>query len=211
MSLSFVETKPDGLHVAAAASLRHLLADELFWNFADGLLSRVAAATLPDSGLDYPLCDLLYHQDTAYNGFLAALLALDAEVIATVNAERSVWPLPGFLSYRTQLAEHPLDAVRLPPLNPDGHYLFTAIHGKTLIVRFDIHLDLRIMGHVRIAIGGTAIKPSRLQLIEHRLERTQLTGQLLAEIETAGITGGFEADSDLFKQLMSLLREFAGQ
>ncbi|GAB4422873.1 MAG: hypothetical protein Kow0031_01080 [Anaerolineae bacterium] len=208
-TVEIVQSKADGLHLAAGASLARLLADDLLRPFADGLLPRAAAATLPGIAPNVSLTEMLFSPEPAFGGLLAALLALDAEVVANVNDDRRVWPLPGFLSYRSRLAAHPPHEVRLPPLNPDGHYLLSTGGNRTLVLRFDMHPRLRVLGHVRIVITGKA-PPRRLAALEHRLERSVLTGPLLNEIEIAGAAGDLEADPAALSRLLSLLREFAG-
>ncbi len=154
MTLETVTTKPDGLYLPAGVPLAQLLADDLLREFADGLLPRAVAATLPAGEQNVSLTELLFSRDSAFDGVLAALLALDAEVIATVAGDRRVWPLPGFLSYRSRLAAHPPEAVRLPPLNLDGHYLLTTDGDGALLLRFDMHPRRRVLGHIRVVIAA---------------------------------------------------------
>lgn len=207
-----VKTNPDGLHLPANAPLQQLMADDSLRGFADGLLPRVVAATLPAGEHVCPFTELLHSQSPAFGGVLAALLALDAEVIATVDGDRRVWPLSGFLSYRSRLAIYPPEIVRLPPLNPDSHYLLTGEPDRVLVLRFDLHPQLRVLGHVRLAVAGKKLPPQRLMAIEHRLERRTLTHQLLGEIKIAGnSTGDLAIDPNILKQLLSLLQEFAGE
>jgi len=175
-----VTTQPDGIHIDAGASLAQLAVDDTLRTFAGGLL----AAALPTATVnpEESLAGALHRADAAFDGPLTALLALDAEVQAVVNGDVRVFPLPGFLSYRAQLppARFPLSAVRLPPLNPDGHYFFShPAPGQFVALRLDIHPTLRVTGHVRVAVSGPERSPVRLQAVEHRLERHTLDTALV--------------------------------
>lgn len=185
-----VTTQSDGIHIDANMVLALLAVDDMLGSFAGGLLTLA----LQTSALDPAelLAEALHCADAAFDGPLTALLALDAEVRAVVNGDARVFPLPGFLSYRAQLppSRFPLNDVRLPPLNPDGHYYFSQpAAGQFLAIRLDIHPSLRVIGHVRVAIGGSKTGPLRLLSIEHRLERRVLD---LALVESALVQGGSE-------------------
>jgi CO/xanthine dehydrogenase FAD-binding subunit len=128
---------------------------------------------------------------------LIALLVLDAEVNAVVNGKQPVFPLTGFLTYRSKLPpdKFPLNAIRLPPANPNGHYILaTANDGFCSAVRLDLNPSLKMTGHVRIAISSPTRSPVRLQAIEHRLERQVLKKELIR----AAVVG---ANKDLLKPL----------
>lgn len=212
MTFETIETKPDGLYLPAGVPLQQLAADDSLRDFADGLVPRTVAATLPAGAQPVSLSELLHSPDPVFGGILAALLALDAEVIATIDGDRRSWPLPGFLSYRARLVSYQPELVRLPPLNPDGHYLLVAESDRAFVLRFDMHPGLRVLGHIRIAtIVDANSPPQRVTTLEHRLERRTLTAQLLAEIQTAGSTGDLQVDQSILKRLISLLQEFAGE
>ena len=117
---------------------------------------------------------------------------LDAEIKAQSADETWVWPLPGYLSYRSRLPldRYTLAAVRLQPLNPKGHYLFTLLdQPRYLAVRLDIHPQLRVTGHVRIALAGPAKEPQRVLEVEHRLDRQTLDEELVAAAVGVGSKG----------------------
>ena len=90
------------------------------------------------------LAEALHHPDSiSARALITALLALDAEIKLTVDDKARILPLSGFLSYRSRLpmATFPLDTVRLPQLNPGGHYFFTQIGGdRFLAIRLDRYL-----------------------------------------------------------------------
>jgi len=170
----------DGLHLNAQSPLTQLAADAAVIAFADGLLARALA---PFAGDETTLAQALHQSAPKFGRLLAALLALDAEITAVAADELRVLPLPGFLSYRARLplAQFPPQRLRLPPLNPGGHYALAATPaGNALAVRADIHPQLRVLGHVRVAVGGPDYAPARLRAVEQRLERQTLAEPLLA-------------------------------
>lgn len=174
---SIVLSQPDGLYLAAQATLAQLLEDKTLQGFADALL--YTALTHLANGKRLPsnitLAEALhYAAGPEIYPLLTALLALDAEVYSLIGEERRVLPLPGFLSYRNRLPldKVPLESVRLPPLNSGGRYAFSALTGEGyLAVRLDLHETLRIAGHVRIVLSSPTRPPLRLHPIEDRLER----------------------------------------
>jgi hypothetical protein len=180
--------QPDGLYLSTQATLAQLLEEEALHLFAAGLLHTALAETfnLESSISNVSLAEALHYTPGPETyPLLTALLALDAEVHALIDETRRVLPLPGFLSYRASLPpdKMPLEAVRLPPLNPDGRYTFAVLEGGTcLAVRLDLHETLRIAGHVRLVVSSPIRSPIRLHTIEDRLERHKIEAEL---IETA--------------------------
>jgi hypothetical protein len=176
--------RPDGLHISAGATLRQIVEDETLLEYAGGLLPRALTESgLSDEG-SWKLAQALFRAgSTAVKALMTALVVLDAEIKAEANDETWVWPLPGFLSYRSRLPadKYSLTSLRLPPLNLHGHYRFTALDkAHHLAVRLDIHPQLRVAGHVRIAVSGPMSQPYRVQPVEHRLERQVLNRELIA-------------------------------
>jgi CO/xanthine dehydrogenase FAD-binding subunit len=132
---------------------------------------------------------LHYSEAAPERALLTALLALDAEIKLTVDTEARVLPLTGFLSYRSRLplAQFPLDAVRLPPLNAGGHYLVVRVEiDRFMAVRLDLHPGEKLAGHVRVVVSRPAQFPQRLMSVEHRLERQVLSESLIQEAVRAG-------------------------
>jgi len=180
--------RPDGLHILARATVLQLAQDEQLQMFATGLVVQ-SLEPLLNAAPQTTLTQALHQTELPpANALLTTLLALDAEVSAVVDDETRKFPLSGFLSYRSRLLpdQYPLNTVRLPPLNPDGHYrLVTREPGHYLAVRLDIHPRLKVAGHVRIAVGSSARPPERLMAIEQRLDRQYLTqGQIDLALET---------------------------
>lgn len=205
-----VLVQPDGLHLTAAFTPARLAAESALQDFADGMLPA-ALQSLPEPWRGVTLAQLTYHPGSEANGLLAALLALDAEIIAGVGKERRQVPLAGFLGYRRRLssAKFSPHTLRLPPLNPDGHYMFTEINDDDfLAVRFDRHPRLRIAGHIRIATGGVSAPPQRLTPIEHRLDHRPLDA---AVIDTALTAGNAELPVPLPAAALARLAELLGQ
>ncbi len=180
---------PDGLHILARTPLSQLAEDETLLNFADGLiLEALAHTTLPD-GLAWTLTGALYHPGPQTNPLMVALLVLDAELRAVIDEEQRILPLPGFLTYRASLFpdKFPCDTLRLPPLNQDGHYLLSLTDdGFCFAVRLDLHPELKVAGHVRIAVSSPTRSPLRLQATEYRLDRQVLNRGLIEAAVTAG-------------------------
>lgn len=183
--MSVTLLRPDGLHLLGKATLQQLSTDEPLQNFAGGLILTALAQT--GSGYDptQTLTEALYDISLPVNPLLVTLLVLDAEASVVAEDEQRIFPLPGFMSYRSRLSpdKFPINTLRLPPLNPDGHYLLaTGNDDFCLAIRLDLHPDLKVTGHVRLAVSSPTQAPTRLQATEHRLDRQKLTEEL---IETA--------------------------
>jgi hypothetical protein len=189
--------RPDGLHLTTKATLAEILQDELIREFAGGLLGRAVAGLALGDLSRLSLAKALHQVGSApVDALLTALLVLDAEVNAVVEEETRVFPLPGFLSYRDRLplATFPLNLLRLPPLNPGGHYHFAVLGDHHyLAVRLDLHAQTKAAGHVRIALASLFNSPQRIKPVEERLDRHFLTG---AHIDRA-ITAGADLLTDL--------------
>ena len=171
-------TRTDGLYVSTHTPWPQLVTDEILCEFANGLIPK----TLQYEDTSWTLSELLHHTGYQTYPLLTALLILDAEVNAVVEDKQPVFPLPGFLTYRSKLSpeKFPLDAVRLPHLNSDGHYFLTiADDGFCAAIRLDLNPQLNLAGHVRIAISSPTRTPIRLRSLEHRLERQLLTKDLI--------------------------------
>ena len=203
--MSVTTNQPDGLYLSTQATLRQLLEDEPLPTFAAGLLH---AALVETCNLQPVTCNLSLAEALHDAGgpetypLLTALLALDAEVHTQLGEDRRVLPLPAFLSYRPSLPPDkvPPESVRLPPLNPGGHFVFAVSgDGAWLAVRLDLHERLRVAGHVRLALSSPTRLPLRLRAIEDRLERQVMTGDLTE----AAVAGG---DEDLAAPLTPMER-----
>jgi hypothetical protein len=194
--MSAILTRPDGLYISTHATWPQLATDENLRHFANGLIPMA----LYDEDPLWTLAEVLHHTGPQTYPLLTALLILDAEVNAIVDDKQPVFPLPGFLTYRSKLSldKFPLKAIRLPPINPNGHYsLTTANGGFCTAVRMDLHSRLKIAGHVRIAISSPTRSPTRLQAIEQRLEGQVLTKELIQAAVAA-------TDEDLLKPLTKM-------
>lgn len=168
----------DGLYISTHTPWPKLATDETLCEFANGLIPM----TLQYEDTSWTLSELLHQTGSQTYPLLTALLILDAEVNAVVEDKQPVFPLPGFLTYRAKLSpeKFPLDAVRLPVLNSDGHYLLTiANDGFCTAIRLDLNPQLNLAGHVRIAISSPTRTPIRLRTLEYRLERQILTKELI--------------------------------
>lgn len=204
--MSVTTNQPDGLYLSTQATLRQLLEDEALRPFADGLLHAALVTTFnvqPSTFNAMTLTEALHDAGGPETyPLLTALLALDAEVHTQLGEDRRVLPLPAFLSYRPSLPPDkvPPESVRLPPLNPGGHFVFAVSgDGAWLAVRLDLHERLRVAGHVRLALSSPTRLPLRLRAIEDRLERQVMTGDLTE----AAVAGG---DEDLAAPLTPMER-----
>ncbi len=171
----------EGLYLSAQIPWPQLAKDENLREFANGLIPMA----LYYDDASWTLADLLHHSGPQTYPLLTALLILDAEVNAVVEDKQPVFPLPGFITYRSKLSpdKFPLNTIRVPPLNTDGHYFLSLSNdGFCTAIRLDLHPRLHVAGHVRIAASSPTRIPIRLRAIEHRLERQTLTPDL---IETA--------------------------
>jgi len=165
------------------AKLKQLADDKTLTVFADGLLAKALKFVEPSTQINLTLAEALHQTELPQIKALhCALLALDAEVNAVLEDETLVWPLPAFLSYRTNLPlyKYPLNLLRLPPLNSGGHYQLRS-PGKDhyVVVRMDLHPQLKVMGHIRIATASPTQSPHRLLVMEHRLDRQELDGEII--------------------------------
>ncbi len=178
-------TRPDGVHILSKATLQQIANDELISVFAEGLITKALAGSMSTEIRGLTLAEALHQPDLPQlQPLLTALLVLDAKVNTIVQAEIRVFPLPAFLSYRANLplADYPLNTLRLPPLNHGGHYLLkTTETGRCFAVRLDIHPELRVTGHVRIALSNPTRPPQRLKAVEQRLDRQELDEALIED------------------------------
>lgn len=212
--MELVQTRLDGLHVLALATLQQLAADETLNQFAYGLVSRaLSQIDLADLGTR-SLAQALHDPGPQFWPLLTALLVLDAEVNAVTGEDKRVLPLPAFMNYRAALPPDrvKLDTLRLPPLNPHGHYrLVAGAPGGYLALRLDLHPELGVAGHVRLAASGPGRAPDRLRAIEQRLDWQVLSETL---IEAAIRTGSADIAPPLSEheqaELGRLLREVRG-
>ncbi|MCB0163301.1 MAG: hypothetical protein KDI79_03675 [Anaerolineae bacterium] len=175
MSITLV--RPDGLYLTTKATLGQLAQDQMLQDFADGLLPTILAHFDLTDETSLTLAEALHRTDSLVaDALLTGLLVLDADVNAVIEDETRVFPLPGFLTYRSRLPleQFPLNLMRLPPLNPGGHYRFAASEPYYMTVRLDLHPELMVTGHVRLAAAGPNQPPQRLSLIEARLDRQEL-------------------------------------
>ncbi len=209
--MQITSSQPDGLYIPTSATLAQLLEDEPVHDFADRLLHAALFQTYnllqtgrmqstkgiqsAISNLQSPisnaitLAQALHYPGPEMYPLLTALLALDAEVRAAQGDETRVIPLPGFLSYRASLPpdKAPLQALRLPPLNQGGHYHLAVFdNGEYGAVRFDLHPELHLAGHVRLALSSLTRFPMRLLPIEEHLNRQVLTEALIEEVIAVG-------------------------
>ncbi len=184
-------TRPDGIHILSTASLQEMATDPILSIFGEGLLGQALnEANLNLAVASLPLAAALHDVEGSCAALLTALLVLDAEIKAVIEDESRIFPLAAFLSYRSNLPldRYPLNMVRLPPLNHGGHYVFSKMAaGHYFVVRLDLHPELGVSGHVRVAVGGSGRLPQRLLGIEHRLERQKLDESLI-EAALAGET-----------------------
>ena len=188
--MQVVLPRPNGLHILTKATLHRLATDETLLIFAAGLLTRTIAEVPPCDQTTWTLARVLHYAGFGpSNGLLTALLVLDAEINAVVDDETRIFPLPGFLGYRNHLPpdKYPLNTLRLPPLNPDGHYLFTVLsRGHYLAARLDIHPELKIAGHVRIALSSPPRPPPSFAAPPHPLDRQALGATLTNAVNGRG-------------------------
>lgn len=180
--MELVQIKNDGLHLAPQATWQQLAHETALQKFANGLLVEAIPNTQADNGAVL-LADALKLAQPAYQAFLTALLVFEAEIQTTFDKEIRSLPLATFLAYRQKLASNnlPVNTVRLPPLNLDGHYLLDSTTERTVVVRLDIHPELGVAGHVRIAVSGPHRPPMRLIETEKRLTWQALTFELIDE------------------------------
>jgi hypothetical protein len=181
-------TRPDGIHILTRATLLQLADDEVLRVFAAGLLPNALAHIDASDQATWTLAHTLHQVEPQTYPLLLTLLVLDAEVSGVIDETRRVLSLPGFLTYRAGLSpeQFTFDMVRLPPLNPDGHYILNVAADFSCAIRLDLHPRLKVAGHVRVAISSSMHGPQRLQAAEHRLDRQLLAAELIAAAVAAG-------------------------
>jgi hypothetical protein len=182
-------TRPDGLYISADATWPQLAADETLCGFAGGLIPLAPHQT--QAGLSWTLAELLHQRGPQNYPLLTALLALEAEVNAIVDNKYPVFPLPGFLIYRSKLSpdKFPLYAIRLPRLRRTHEYcrMFQTDDGFCVAIRLGLHPQLKLAGHVCLAISGPQRSPVRLLAIERRLEQQVLNQEFIQSVVTTTI------------------------
>lgn len=180
--MELVQVKNDGLHLAPEATWQQLAHETSLQKFANGLLVEAIPNNVEGNGTAV-LADALKLAQAAYQPFLTALLVFEAEIQTRFDGEARSLPLTTFLAYRQKLTHNnlTLNSVRLPPLNLDGHYLLDSTAERTVVVRLDIHPELGVAGHVRIAVSGPHRPPTRLIETEKRLTWQPLTFELIDE------------------------------
>ncbi|MEM7346267.1 MAG: hypothetical protein AAF485_18660 [Chloroflexota bacterium] len=191
------EIQPDGLRLLATATISQLMEDDLLEQFAEGIVQTAFDYITIDEVAAIKLNQLLFQDIQAIRAFLAVLSVLDAEIEGTVSEKQRRLPLAGFLTYRDRLKEDTLslNTVRLPPLNPDGHYLFVTLKNEIyLVVRLDLNPASNVAGHIRIAFSSPTHPTIRLNVTEERLDRKALTPEL---IDTAVTLGNEALDAPL--------------
>ncbi len=203
---------PDGLRLLTETALSDLKQDSLITEFAGGLIPTALAY----SDATNSLVNAIYDPDSNVYPFLTALLALDAELEGFLKGQKRVFPLPGFFSYKENLPpdKYPLKTLRLPPLNPDGHFFFKKTDaGHFLAIRLDLNPALKVLGHIRLAVCSPDRFPIRLRLIEDRMERQYLDEALLKII--GDLFGQVEVDPPLTnieqKTLIQTLRQLIAE
>jgi CO/xanthine dehydrogenase FAD-binding subunit len=181
-------TRPDGVHILTRATLLQLADDELLRVFAAGLIPNALAQIEAPDRATRTLAHTLHHVEPQTVPLVLALLVLDAEVSGVIGETRRMLPLAGFLAYRADLSSEKFtfDMIRLPPLNPDGHYLLNGAADFSCAVRLDLHPRLKVAGHVRVAISSSTHSPQRLQDTEHRLDRQAPAAELIVVAVAAG-------------------------
>jgi CO/xanthine dehydrogenase FAD-binding subunit len=192
LDMIITHVQPNGLYLVTQATLAQLVEDEAVRAFAGGLLYTALLKTchLQLATCNLCLAEVLHQADSPQTyPLLTALLVLDAEIHALIGEDRRILSLPGFLSYRPSLPPDkvPLETLRLPPLNPGGHYAFAvADNGAFLAVRLDLNPALNVAGHVRIAASSITRPPTRLIAAEERLERHVLAEEMIKTAIAAG-------------------------
>jgi xanthine dehydrogenase iron-sulfur cluster and FAD-binding subunit A len=186
---------PEGLLIPTTITFAQLAAHPLLLEFATGLIPTA----LSHISLEQTLAAALHHPGPETRPLLLVLLARDAEIDSFAGPEGRTFPMPGFLSYRHRLPpdKFPLNRLRLPSLNPDGHFSLQQLSIPAegyLALRVDLHPLMRVLGHVRVALGGPHRPPIRLHATEHRLERQVLTPSLIGAAVAA-------ADEDITPML----------
>jgi len=171
--------QPDGLYLHPEATLAQLAHDVILKEFADSLIPYALALTTNHSAT---LTSALYQTDSDYTPLLTALTMLDIEIKTVIQDTTRTLPLTAFLKYRDKLAinQMVISRVRLPPLNPDGHYLLRQLADDTCLgVRLDLHPVKKVAGHIRLVITKPGMFPQRLIATEGRLIWQHLTDRLI--------------------------------
>jgi carbon-monoxide dehydrogenase medium subunit len=184
---------PFPLRVGAMTSLQALVESETVDDLAGGLLgeaaSRSASATLrAQSTVGGTLA-----AGDARQPLAVALLALDADLVVWIGAERRHVPLDSFLGYRAQLlGQHALIVeVRVPRSDAVTGGGFadvsrTPADAPIICAAARVYRDTvggRAFG-VRLALGGAAERPVRMPAAERMLEGQVVTPELIARVES---------------------------
>lgn len=215
---------PSPLRLGATATLGAVAASEAVQSVAGGLLAqaalRSASYTLREQGT---VGGTLVAGEGAHP-LLAALLALDAELLVWTQDERNV-SIDGFLDDRARLLDRRalVVEIRVPRLAaPAGGALETVSRtpadAPIVCAAARASAD-RATGRphgVRVAVGGVAPRPVRVPAAERLLEGQPVTAPLLAEVQemvSGGVTpaGDWRGSSEYRRQMAGVLARRAAE
>jgi probable selenate reductase FAD-binding subunit len=219
LPLAYTRTQGATLHVGATTTLQNLADAPDLQEFSSGVLAQMAGAIANRNIRNAATLGGCVASAGGENPLLAALLALDAEVVVhTADAEddgpRRI-PLTGFLNYRQQLlAEGALiGELRLPlligPLGAAVASVARTPRDRPIVCAIArLELAKGIAANVRLALGGVAPMPVRARKAEQTLERKKLDEERIAQ--AAGLAAeGLEPPGD-FRGSAEYRREMAG-
>ncbi len=186
----YVEEQEAVLRIGATTPLADIRTHTLLAAWAGGLLSRAAALAAPS---------VLRHQHTVggavavadpADDLLVALLALDATVQYYTPDRRDVphrQPLAAFLANRPD-GPFLIEAVDIPKETRSWRTAFHRV-GRTPRDRALVNVAVAVRPegerwtHVRVAVGGVAATPIRLEAVERLLEGQTPSPERLVEVE----------------------------
>lgn len=221
LPLAYTRVQGATLHIGAATTLQNLADAPDLQEFSSGVLAEMAGAVANRNIRNAATVGGCVASAGGENSLLAALLALDAEVIVhTADTEddgpRRV-PLTSFLNYRQRLLDAGalISELRLPlligPLGAAVASVARTPRDKPIVCAIArLELAKGIAANVRLALGGVAPLPVRARAAEQALERKKLDDERIAQaagLAAEGLdpSGDFRGSAVYRREMASVL------
>ncbi|MDW8351704.1 MAG: FAD binding domain-containing protein [Anaerolineae bacterium] len=204
LGLNRIVVEGNLLRIGAAVTHQKLVESELLAPNTLGALHIIGETAQAMSGLNIrnraTIAGAIVTADAA-SPLVTALLACDAEVVVAGARDKSkevqepgdfwkVIPLAGFLAYRQQVLNEGvlITEVRMPIPSPDtrSNYRRVARTPKDypiVCVAASFAMKDGIVGNFRVAVGGIAPVPIRLNRLEFGLEKKRLAEWFESELD----------------------------
>ena len=221
LSLAYTRTQGATLYIGATTTLQNLADAPDLQAFSSGVLVHTAGAVANRNIRNAATVGGCVASAGGENPLLAALLALDAEVIVhmpgTADEGPRQIPLAGFLNYRQRLlAEGALIGelrllLLIGPLGAAMASVARTPRDRPIVCAIArLELAKGIAANVRLALGGVAPLPARAHAAEQALERKTLDDECIAqaaELAAEGLnpSGDFRGSAEYRREMVGVL------